>query len=191
MPWNARGFSAIHIAKSQFSADNLRKIYSGRVKMTEIALDALDKAILTNLLDDGRQSQVELAERVPLSPTAIARRIRALEEAGVIEGYQAKLNRKALGLTMMVIVQISLKSQSEELLAAFEKAAAAAPSIVSCHMMSGEDDYILTVLARDLAEFERIHKEQLSRLPGVARLRSSFVLREVASRQLPSSCLSR
>lgn len=159
--------------------------------MTEIALDALDKAILTNLLDGGRQSQVELAERVPLSPTAIARRIRALEEAGVIEGYQAKLNRKALGLTMMAIVQISLKSQSEELLAAFEKAAAAAPSIVSCHMMSGEDDYILTVLARDLAEFERIHKEQLSRLPGVARLRSSFVLREVASRQLPSSCLSR
>jgi len=159
--------------------------------MPEITLDALDKAILSNLLIDGRQSQVDLAERVPLSPTAIARRIRALEEAGVIEGYQARLSRKALGLTMMVVVQISLKSQSEDLLAAFEKAAAAAPSIVSCLMMSGEDDYIITVLARDLADFERIHKEQLSRLPGVARLRSSFVLREVASRQLPTSSLSR
>jgi Lrp/AsnC family leucine-responsive transcriptional regulator len=159
--------------------------------MPEIAFDALDKAILSNLLIDGRQSQVDLAERVPLSPTAIARRIRALEEAGVIEGYQARLSRKALGLTMMVVVQISLKSQSEDLLAAFEKAAAAAPSIVSCLMMSGEDDYIITVLARDLADFERIHKEQLSRLPGVARLRSSFVLREVASRQLPTSSLSR
>jgi DNA-binding Lrp family transcriptional regulator len=67
----------------------------------------------------------------------------------------------------------------------------AAPSIVSCHMMSGEEDYIITVLAHDLADFERIHKEQLSRLPGVARLHSSFVLREVASRPLPLSCLSR
>ena len=159
--------------------------------MAETPIDALDKAILTNLLIDGRQSQVDLAERVPLSPTAIARRIRAMEEAGVIEGYQAQVSRKALGLTMMVVVQISLKSQSEDLLAAFEKAATAAPAVISCHMMSGEDDYIITVLARDLADFERIHKEQLSRLPGVARLRSSFVLREVASRQLPTSSLSR
>jgi Lrp/AsnC family leucine-responsive transcriptional regulator len=159
--------------------------------MTEIALDALDRAILSALLADGRQTQVELAERVPLSPTAIARRIRVLEQEGVIAGYQAQISRKALGLTMMVIVQISLKSQSEDLLAAFEKAVAAAPSIVSCCMMSGEDDYIITVLARDLADFERIHKDQLSRLPGVARVRSSFVLREVASRPLPAVCLGR
>lgn len=159
--------------------------------MTAISLDALDKAILTALLADGRQSQVELAERVPLSATAIARRIRTLEERGVISGYQAQISRTALGLTMMAIVQISLKSQSEELLAAFEKAASAAPSIISCHMMSGEDDYIITVLAHDLADFERIHKEQLSRLPGVARLRSSFVLREVVSRPLPLSSLTR
>lgn len=159
--------------------------------MTAISLDALDKSILTALLADGRQSQVELAERVPLSATAIARRIRVLEERGVISGYQAQVSRAALGLTMMAIVQISLKSQSEELLAAFEKAVAAAPSIISCHMMSGEDDYIITVLARDLADFERIHKEQLSRLPGVARLRSSFVLREVVSRPLPLSSLAR
>jgi Lrp/AsnC family transcriptional regulator, leucine-responsive regulatory protein len=157
--------------------------------MTVMGLDALDRAILSALVVDGRQSQVDLAERVPLSPTAIARRIRALEEAGVIEGYQARISRKALGLTMKVVVQISLKTQSEELLAAFEKAVAAAPSVVSCYMMSGEDDYIITVLAHDLADFERIHKEQLSRLPGVARVRSSFVLREVTSRQLPVSSL--
>lgn len=159
--------------------------------MSPTSLDALDRAILTALLADGRQSQVELAEHVPLSATAIARRIRTLEERGVICGYQAQISRAALGLTMMAIVQISLKSQNEELLAAFEKAAAAAPSIISCHMMSGEDDYIITVLARDLADFERIHKEQLSRLPGVARLRSSFVLREVVSRPLPLSSLAR
>lgn len=159
--------------------------------MSPNSLDALDRAILTALLTDGRQSQVELAEHVPLSATAIARRIRTLEERGVITGYQAQVSKSALGLTMMAIVQISLKSQNEELLAAFEKAAAAAPSIISCHMMSGEDDYIIAVLARDLADFERIHKEQLSRLPGVARLRSSFVLREVVSRPLPLSSLER
>ncbi|MBN9291087.1 MAG: Lrp/AsnC family transcriptional regulator [Hyphomicrobium denitrificans] len=159
--------------------------------MSPPSLDALDRAILTALLADGRQSQVELDDHVPLSSTAIARRIRTLEERGVISGYQAQISRAALGLTMMAIVQVSLKSQNEELLAAFEKAAAAAPSIISCHMMSGEDDYIIVVLARDLADFERIHKEQLSRLPGVARLRSSFVLREVVSRPLPLSSLER
>jgi DNA-binding Lrp family transcriptional regulator len=159
--------------------------------MVEAQLDALDKAILAALLVDGRQSQVDLAERVPLSPTAIARRIRALEQAGVIDGYQARINRKALGLTMMAIVQISLESQSQDLLDAFEKAAAEAPSIVACYMMSGQDDYLIIVLARDLADFERLHKEQLSRLPGVSRLHSSFVLREVASRPLPASSLLR
>ena len=153
-------------------------------------IDTLDKAILAALVTDGRLSQVELAERVPLSPTAIARRIRALEDAGIIEGYQARISRKALGLTMTVIVQISLKGQGQDLLDAFEKAAVAAPSVISCHLMSGEDDYILTVLARDLADYERIHKLELSRLPGVVRLRSNFALREVASRPLPASSLA-
>lgn len=154
-----------------------------------ITLDTLDRAILAALLEDGRRSQVDLAGTIPLSPTAIARRIKALEEAGVIEGYQARISRKALGLDMTVFVQITLKSQGEELLEAFEKAVVAAPSIVACHLMSGEDDYLLTVLARDLADYERIHKEQLSRLPGVARLVSSFALREVKARPLPASSL--
>lgn len=156
-----------------------------------MTLDALDKAILSALADDGRQSQVDLAERVPLSPTAIARRIRALEDGGVIEGYHAKISRRALGLEMMVVVQISLKSQSQDILDAFEKAVLAAPSVVSCHLMSGEEDYTLTVLARDLNDYERIHRAELSRLPGVTRLRSSFALREVSSRALPASSLSR
>jgi DNA-binding Lrp family transcriptional regulator len=158
--------------------------------MKQQDLDALDRAILSALLEDGRLSQVELAERIPLSPTAIARRLRALEEAGVIEGYQARVSRQAVGLTMTVIVQISLKTQNEDLLEAFEKAVVRAPSVVSCHLMSGDDDYVVTVMARDLADFERIHKEQLSRLPGVARMKSSFVLRDVTSRALPASSLS-
>jgi DNA-binding Lrp family transcriptional regulator len=157
--------------------------------MKEKDLDALDRAILGALLEDGRLSQVEFAERIPLSATAIARRIRALEERGVIQGYQARISRQALGLSMTVIVQISLKSQNEDLLKAFEEAIASAPSVVTCHLMSGEDDYLVTVLARDLADFERIHKEQLSRLPGVVRLKSSFALREVANRPLPASSL--
>jgi Lrp/AsnC family transcriptional regulator, leucine-responsive regulatory protein len=157
--------------------------------MAEIELDALDRAILGDLLEDGRLSQVELAERIPLSPTAIARRIRALEEKGVIQGYQARISRKALGLDMTVIVHVGLKSQDENLLKAFEEAVVKAPSVVACQLMSGEDDYLVTVMARDLADFERIHKEQLSRLPGVARLKSSFVLREVTSKALPASSL--
>jgi Lrp/AsnC family transcriptional regulator, leucine-responsive regulatory protein len=156
-----------------------------------VTLDALDKAIISALAEDGRQSQVDLAERVPLSPTAIARRIRTLEDDGVIEGYHAKISRRALGLEMMIVVQISLRSQSQDVLDAFEKAVAAAPSVVACHLMSGEEDYMLTVLARDLNDFERIHRAELSRLPGVARLRSSFVLREISSRAIPASSLSR
>ena len=155
--------------------------------MANFPMDALDRAILSCLSADGRLSQVQLSERVPLSPTAIARRIKALEEAGVIEGYQARISRQALGLSMTIVLHITLKSQNEELLAAFEQAIKAAPSIVSCHLMSGEDDYLVTVLARDLSDFERIHKTELSRLPGVARLRSSFALREVANRVLPAS----
>ena len=157
--------------------------------MKERDLDTLDRSILGCLMEDGRLSQVELAERIPLSATAIARRIRALEEAGVIQGYQARISRKALGLDMTVIVQIGLKSQNEDLLKSFEEAVARAPSVVSCLLMSGEDDYLVTVLARDLADFERIHKEQLSRLPGVVRLKSSFALRDVANKPLPASCL--
>lgn len=153
-------------------------------------LDALDMAILAALSQNGRLTQVELAERVPLSATAIARRIRSLEERGIIEGYQARVSRAALGLEMTVLVQISLKSQSEDLLAEFEKAVLAAPSVVACQLMSGEDDYVLTVLARDLADYERIHRQELSRLPGVARLRSSFALREVKARALPDRVLT-
>lgn len=152
-------------------------------------IDTLDKAILGVLVEDGRQSQIQIAEKVPLSPTAIARRIRALEAEGVIEGYQARVSRKALGLELTVLVQISLSGQSAELLDAFDEAVAAAPSVISCYLMSGDDDYIVTVLARDLADFERIHKEELSRLPGVMRMKSNFALREVIGRMLPPSSL--
>jgi DNA-binding Lrp family transcriptional regulator len=184
-----RRLRAFGVAKRQQIAEYLRETVARRRNMTTTTLDTLDRAILAALVEDGRLTQVELAERIPLSPTAIARRIKALEAAGVIEGWQARVNRRALGLTMTVVVSISLRNQTEEVMGAFEKAVAAAPSVISCHLMSGVDDYIVTVLARDLADYERIHKFELSRLPGVSRLVSSFVLREVTARALPASSL--
>jgi Lrp/AsnC family transcriptional regulator, leucine-responsive regulatory protein len=157
--------------------------------MTSLELDTLDKAILKALSEDGRQSQVQLAERIPLSPTAIARRIKTLEDTGVIDGFEARISLAALGLSMRIVLHITLRSQSVDLLEEFEKALKACPSVLSCHLVSGEDDYIVIVQARDLADFELIHKTQLSRLPGVARLKSSFALREVVDRALPLSAL--
>jgi len=142
-------------------------------------IDAFDRAIIKALAQNGRLTQLHLADFVPLSPTAIARRIRALEEAGIISGYSARINRHALGYDMTAFVRIGLKNQSEELLTAFEQAVAAIPSIVNCYLVSGEDDYLLTVVARDLADYEQLHKQQLSRLPGLAKLNSNFALRGV------------
>ncbi len=177
-------YLAFSFAGIAVDAYNRRQMVNLRTKTKAKPLDALDRAILAALLEDARLSQVELAERIPLSPTAIARRIRALEDAGVIEGYRAQINGRALDLGMTVIVHIGLKSQNVDLLDAFEKAVGKAPAVVSCYLMSGEDDYLLTVVARDLPDFERIHKEQLSRLPGVVRMKSSFALRDVARKGL-------
>jgi len=150
--------------------------------MTCKHLDALDRAILRALLRNGRLSHVEMAEEVPLSPTAIARRMRALEDAGVIDGYAVRIGHKALGFEIRAFVHVRLQNQSEALLSAFEAAVVQSPAIVSCDLMSGEDDYLLTVLARDLADYELVHKTMLSRLPGVARLQSSFAMRKVITR---------
>jgi Lrp/AsnC family transcriptional regulator, leucine-responsive regulatory protein len=154
-------------------------------------LDRIDFRILAELVTDARVSQVDLAQKVALSPTACARRIRALEDAGVIRGYRADLDAAALGLVTTVIVTITLEKQSEDHLAAFETAVARCPDVISCHLMSGTDDYHLQVLARDIADFERIHKQHLSRMPGVARIHSSFAMREVVRRTIPDTALRR
>jgi len=152
-------------------------------------LDRFDIALLTELLQNGRASHVDLAEKVGLSSTSCARRQKSLEENGVITGYQATLGLKALGLSTTVIVRIALDSQSEEALAAFERAVAACPSVVRCFLMSGSDDYLIMVVARDIEDFEHIHKTQLSRLPRVARMHSSFALREVIDRTISPAAL--
>jgi Lrp/AsnC family transcriptional regulator, leucine-responsive regulatory protein len=154
-----------------------------------MGLDRIDFALMSELVSKARASHVELSERIGLSSTACARRQKALEEDGFIQGYQAVLDLKRLGLSTTVLVRISLESQSEEALDAFEKAVVTCPSVVRCFLMSGSDDYMVTVLAKDLEDFETIHRTQLSRLPRVARIQSSFALREIINRVVPPAAL--
>ena len=153
-------------------------------------LDRLDTMILAELSANARVSQVELAERVGLSSTAIARRQKTLEDEGFIKGYQAMLDLDLMGLSTTVLVRIALESQSDEALRSFEAGVVKCPSVVRCFLMSGSDDYIAIVLARDIQDFERIHRTELSRLPRVARVQSSFALREVVNRAVPTVVFS-
>jgi DNA-binding Lrp family transcriptional regulator len=144
--------------------------------------DAIDRKILALLQGDGRITNAELAERVHLSPSATLRRVRRLEEDGVIEAYAALVSQAAIGRSTNVFVEITLNSQSEEHLDAFEAAVREVPDIMECYLMSGDFDYLLRVVAADTADFERIHKTHLTRLPGLARARSSFVMRTVSKK---------
>ena len=155
-----------------------------------MTLDRIDKKIIAALAQDARATHVQLSEIIGLTPTAIARRLKALEDAKILVGYHADLGLKRLGFTTIVITRITLEIQNKSALAAFEKAIAKCPSVVRCFLMSGSNvDYLLTIVARDIEDFEAIHKTQLSRLPGVARIDSSFALREVINRNFPPAAL--
>lgn len=148
-------------------------------------LDRIDNMLLSALSENARASLVELEMKVGLSSTAVARRQRQLEEAGFIQGYQAKLDLTKFGLVTTVLVRITLESQSEQALKAFEAGVRSCPSIVRCFLMSGSDDYLAIVLAKDIEDFERIHRNELSRLPKLSRIQSSFAIRDVVSRTVP------
>jgi len=145
-------------------------------------LDAIDRNILNILQEDGRLTNAELAERVHLSPSACLRRVRHLERAGVIDRYAMLVNPAAVGRGATVFVEITLAAQNEETLNLFESAVAACPEIMECHLMAGEADYMLRVAVADMADFARIHRQLLVRLPGVARAKSHIVLREICRR---------
>jgi Lrp/AsnC family leucine-responsive transcriptional regulator len=145
-------------------------------------LDETDRAILSTLGDDGRISNVALAEAVHLSPSACLRRVRRLEELGVIARYTAVIDPAAIGKATSVFVDISLSSQREDLLDEFEAAVTEVPGVMSCHLMAGDADYVVQILCADVEDYERIHRTYLSRLPGVTRLRSSFALRTVCAK---------
>jgi len=149
-------------------------------------MDKYDKSILVALQEDGRMSNVQLAQRVNLSESACLRRVRALEESGMISRYAALVSQNEAGLPGNVFVQIGLHREVESELSAFEDAVRDIPEVMECYLMSGEFDYLLRVVVADMADFERIHKTELTRLPGVARVNSSFGIRTVQRKtQLP------
>jgi DNA-binding Lrp family transcriptional regulator len=149
-------------------------------------LDRFDHSLLTILQNEGRITNSELAQRVALSESACLRRVKALESHGLIEGYTARLNQHKAGLGVNVFVSITLERQERADLEAFEKAVRLVPEIMECYLMSGDYDYLLRVVVADTADFERLHSRQLTALPHVARVHSSFALRTVQrSKVLP------
>ena len=147
-------------------------------------LDRIDRQILALLQLDGRLTNAALAEKVHLSASACLRRVQRLERDGVIAGYAALLDPGRIGRGTSVFVEVSLNSQREDALEDFERAVRDCPEILEAHLMSGGSDYLLRIAVADTQEYERIHKQHLSRLPHVARIRSSFALRQVVARRV-------
>ena len=147
-----------------------------------VELDGTDRVILDLLQRNGRMTHAALADRVHLSPSACLRRVRRLEEVGVIEGYRASLALERIGLGTTVFVEISLTSQQEDHLDEFEAAVIAVPEVLSCHLMAGDADYLIQLVVADVADYERVHRTHMARLPHVAKLKSSFALRGVVAR---------
>ncbi len=142
-------------------------------------LDATDRRILTVLQKEGRITNAELSERVNLSPSACHRRVQRLEDDGYIAAYVALLDTRKMQRPTTVFVEVTLRSQADEILDAFEREVARVPDILECHLMAGSADYLLKILAQDTEDFARIHRKYLTRLPGVAQINSSFALRTV------------
>ena len=143
------------------------------------AMDAIDLRILARLQDDARISNVDLARAVSLSPSPCLARVRALEADGTIERYVTLLDPRKLGLTVSVLVQVTLEKQVEHALEAFEKAVRARPEVMECYLMTGDADYLLRVLVPDVTAFERFIMDFLTRVPGVGNIKSSFALKQV------------
>ncbi|MCT8158963.1 Lrp/AsnC family transcriptional regulator [Pseudoruegeria sp. SHC-113] len=144
-----------------------------------MALDSIDRRILTVLQKAGRISNADLAERINLSASACHRRVQRLESEGYIKDYVALLDSRKLGRPTTVFVEITLSGQADEVLEAFEREVAKIPDVLECHLMAGTADYLLKVVAEDTEDFALIHRRHLARLPGVAQMHSSFALRTV------------
>ena len=142
-------------------------------------LDDTDRRILRVLQKQGRMSNAELSDQVHLSPSACHRRVQRLESEGFIRGYVALLDARKMNMPTTVFVEITLSAQADEVLDAFEKAVARVPHVLECHLMAGSADYLLKIVAEDTEDFARIHRQYLTRLPGVTQMQSSFALRTV------------
>lgn len=145
-------------------------------------MDVIDHKILRVLQEDGRITMADLSERVGLSSTPCARRVAALEDRGVIEGYGARVDPEKLGLTVTIFVEVELEQQSAQALQAFEAAVRPFEQVMECHLMTGTRDMLLRVVARDLNHFDWFLEQQLMRVPGIRNTRSSFSLRTMIRR---------
>ncbi len=147
--------------------------------MPKSTLDAIDRKIIAALQIDARLTMLQLAERVGLSPSPCARRVRLLEEAGIIQGYVAVISEKEVGLPVSVFASIKLERQREEELDRFARAVAQWPEVLDCYLMTGQRDFLMRIVVRDLEAYEHFLKDKLTRLDGVASIESSFALGQV------------
>jgi Lrp/AsnC family leucine-responsive transcriptional regulator len=155
------------------------------------ALDAIDRRILAALQEDGRLSNVELARRVSLSPSPCLARVKALEKRGFISAYVALCDPLALGLSVSVFISVSLERQRKDALDTFEKRIGEYEEVMECYLMTGDSDYLLRVVVPDMQSLERFIVDHLSKVPGVANIRSSFALKQVRYKTaLPLTTLS-
>ena len=153
-------------------------------------IDAFDLKILVALQENGGLSNLELAKKVGLSPSPCLRRVRALEESGVIQGYQAIIDRRAVGLGIRAFVELKLERQSETATEKFLTRVRRLPEVIACYLMTGSLDYLLDVVATDLEAYSDFITKRLISMPGVAEVRSGFVLKEISRRgALPLSHL--
>ena len=154
-------------------------------KTDQIELDAVDYRILMELCSDGRASDVSLGEKINLSSTAVARRRKILEERQAVLSYSANLNMPMLGYSVVVFGAIELSSQAEKALNEFEREVVKCPSVSYCGFVSGDTDFLIMLNVASFEDYDRVYRSELSTLPHVSRIRSSFVMREVARRGTP------
>ena len=147
--------------------------------MAKIQLDVFDRRIIDQLQRNGRIRNVELAKAVGLSPSPCLRRVRYLEDAGIIDRYVAILNQGSAGFSLSVFVQVTLERQVETALETFERIIAERPEVMEAYLMTGDSDYLLRIVVPDVADYEVFLKDHLTRIPGVASIKSSFALNRV------------
>jgi len=150
--------------------------------MAKITLDAIDQRILQQLQERARQTNVEVADAVGLSPSACLRRVRELEDRGVIAGYVALVSPAAVGLGVSVMLNVTLERQVETALDEFEGRIREWPEVMECYLMTGDADYLLRVVVADLPAYEKFLMQRLTRVPGIASIKSSFSLKQIVHR---------
>jgi Lrp/AsnC family transcriptional regulator, leucine-responsive regulatory protein len=150
--------------------------------MPPVSGDRIDRAILTALQRDGRIANIDLAEEISLSPSACLRRVKALEASGVIEGYRAEVSRAQAGLGLTAFVGLKVDGHSREVSRQLEQALTAIPAVVACYLVSGDDDFMIEVAVRDLADYEQVLLDQILAIPAVRTAQTTFAIRTVLSR---------